>query len=61
MYLEIFLPLAFGGLGSIVYKKWREKNIDEASNDEVELWDYDSESCPLIMFDKNGNYYYVYE
>jgi len=61
MYLEIFLPLAFGGLGGIVYKKWRESR-DLEYNNEIELWDdLDDESCPLIMFDKNGNYYYVYE
>lgn len=62
MYFEIFLPIALGGLGSIAYKRWKDnKDNNIYSEEEVELWDYDSESCPLIMFDKNGNYYYIYE
>jgi hypothetical protein len=60
MYLQVFFPIVITTIyfGS---KKYLEKknNIDEL--DEFEYIESDYKSCPLIIFDKNGNYYYVYE
>lgn len=64
MYFEIFLPLALGGLGGgIFYRKlqYYRQLENDMSYDGFELCDEDYDSCPTIMFDKNGNIYYMYE
>ena len=62
MYFELFFPLALGSIGGIVYKKWQDYRVAEDNGyDDYEFCDEDWESCPLIMFEKNGNHYYVYE
>ena len=59
-YLEFILPVVFGGVSSgLVYRLYnKHKGVDD--NDEFIYYD-DLDSCPIIQFDKNGNYYYVYE
>jgi len=62
MYFELFIGIS-GLIGSSYYIKNRYKNkedIDYDNYEEIDINEYD-ESCPLIYFDKNGNYYYVYE
>ena len=63
MYLELFLPLALGSVGGIVYKKWIEHRKQEydPSYDDFDFLDDEMDSCPTIMFDKNGNMYYIYD
>ena len=59
MYFELFIGLgSIIGSSYIIKKKYKSKY--EYDNYE-EIEDDDDKSCPLIYFDKNGNYYYVYE
>jgi hypothetical protein len=58
MYFELFI-----GLGSIIGSSYiiKKNYKSKYEYDEYEEIDDDYKSCPLIYFDKNGNYYYVYE
>ena len=60
MDFVFFAPilLSIGG-GVYYFKKRKENNIE---NEDIEIWetDYDAD-CPIIFFDNNGNYYYVYK
>jgi hypothetical protein len=58
MYFELLI-----GLGGVIGSSYIIKNYKSEKN-EFENYEYieeDYKSCPLIYFDKNGNYYYVYE
>ena len=62
MYFELFCGLS-GIIGSsyIIKKKYQNReHIDDEYVEEIDINDY-GKSCPLIYFDKNGNYYYVYD
>jgi hypothetical protein len=60
MDLFIYTPILLTIGGGIFYFKKNKEEIIE--NEDIELWetDYDAD-CPIIFFDKNGNFYYVYK
>jgi len=62
MYFQLLCGIG-GIIGSsyIIKKQYQDKeHIDYDHFEEIDINDY-GKSCPLIYFDKNGNYYYVYD
>jgi hypothetical protein len=59
MSLLVYSPILFSIGSGIYYFRKKEEVIE---NDDIELWEsaYDAD-CPIIFFDNNGNYYYVYK
>ena len=57
MYIEIIIPI----IAVIGVKKYIDYNKTELIDDDFEYVYNENDSCPTIMFDKNGNHYYVYE
>jgi len=53
--------MCFAGMSAIAYRRYCI--IKNSNNDDlVELFDEDfedDEECPLLVFDNEGNYYYV--
>jgi hypothetical protein len=58
MYFELFIGLGTIIGSSYIIKKNYKSKYEYEDYEEIED---DDKSCPLIYFDKNGNYYYVYE
>ena len=69
MYTEIFIPV-FATISGCAYylknNKPYENNVNNVNDEDIELLeseiDADADAdCPVIFFDNNGNYYYVYK
>jgi hypothetical protein len=58
MYIELFIPMALAGVGTVVYGKYKTK---DSNLEDYEIMDEIDDDCPILMFDNLGNYYYVYE
>ncbi len=62
MYFELFIGLSsIIGSSYIIKKNYKSNNETDYDNYEAIDIEEDDKSCPLIYFDKNGNYYYVYD
>lgn len=63
MDFVVYTPILLSIGGCAYYFKKKEEIIE---NEDIELLenDYDANGdvdCPIIFFDNNGNYYYVYK
>jgi hypothetical protein len=55
----LYSPIILSIGGGIYYFKKKDEFIE---NDDIEILDTDYDAdCPIIFFDNNGNYYYVYK
>jgi len=62
MNIAIVVPVLASIGGSIYYFKKRKLSENNANYDDIEILESDIDAdCPVIFFDNNGNYYYVYK
>jgi len=65
MYTEIYIPVVASISGCVYYFK-KNKTYENSENnvydEDIELLESEiDDDCPVIFFDNNGNYYYVYK
>jgi hypothetical protein len=62
MYTQICIPVFATISGCVFYFKKNKTNENNVHDEDIEFVESELDAdCPVIFFDNNGNYYYVYK